>query len=481
MNVKTRIAPSPTGDPHVGTAYVALVNYCFAKRNGGEFVLRIEDTDRLRSTRESEEAILRSLRWLGFEWSGEPVRQSERSDVYRLRVDELLEAGDAFRCFCTAERLEEMRVAQRAAGQPPRYDGHCLTLTKSEIEEKLRSGVAAVIRMKVPAEGRCIFQDLLRGRIEIEWKDVDMQVLMKSDGFPTYHLANVVDDHDMGITHVIRGEEWISSAPKHLLLYQYFGWNAPQLCHLPLLRNPDKSKLSKRKNPTSILYYRERGYLPQALLHFLGTLIDSRNDDPALLLLDTRELRDAMCEHFELDRISLGGPVFDVEKLTWLNGQHLRSPRFSDAQFLKTLSEFGYAWAPAIPNDQRDRIVQIARPRIATLADFGPLVAFFSQRPQLEKSDLASSKLADGAAKRALEAASERLIGLGETHWRQTEIGHHLQEAVAQCRWRFRDVARLYYVAITGSPTSVPLFDAMELLGKTESLRRLRTALEVLG
>jgi glutamyl-tRNA synthetase len=481
MQVKTRIAPSPTGDPHVGTAYVALVNFCFAKRNGGDFLLRIEDTDRFRSTRESEDAILHSLRWLGFEWSGEPVRQSDRSDVYRLRVDELLEAGDAFRCFCTAERLEEMRVAQRAAGQPPRYDGHCLTLTKSEIEEKIRSGVPAVIRMKVPTQGRCIFQDLLRGRIEIEWKDVDMQVLMKSDGFPTYHLANVVDDHDMGITHVIRGEEWISSAPKHLLLYQYFGWNPPQLCHLPLLRNPDKSKLSKRKNPTSVLYYRERGFLPQALLHFLGMLIDSRNDDPALLPLGTRELRDAMCEHFELERVSLGGPVFDLEKLTWLNGQHIRSPHLSDVAFLEILKNFGYVWPPEIAEGQRERIVQIARPRIATLADFAPLVAFFSQRPQLEKSDLESTKFVNGTAKRALEAAAERLVSLDETAWQQTEIGRRLQEAVTECRWRFRDVARLYYVAITGSPTSVPLFDAMELLGKTESLRRLRIALEVLG
>ncbi|MBV8147609.1 MAG: glutamate--tRNA ligase [Candidatus Eremiobacteraeota bacterium] len=481
MNVKTRIAPSPTGDPHVGTAYVALVNYCFAKKNGGEFVLRIEDTDRVRSTLESEAAILRSLRWLGFGWSGAPVRQSERSEVYRLRVEELLEAGHAFRCFCTAERLEEMRVAQRAAGRPPRYDGHCLTLTKGEIEANVRCGVKAVIRMRVPEEGRSIFQDLLRGRIEIEWKDVDMQVLMKSDGFPTYHLANVVDDHDMRITHVIRGEEWISSAPKHLLLYQYFGWSAPQLCHLPLLRNPDKSKLSKRKNPTSILYYRERGYLPQALLHFLGMLIDSRNDDPGLLALDTCELLDAMCAHFELDRVSLGGPVFDLDKLTWLNGQHLRSTRLSDAQFLETLSDFGYAWPPAIPTVHRERIAQIARPRIATLADFEPLVAFFSQRPQLEKSDLESNKFVNGTAKRALEAASERLISLDETGWRQMEIGRRLQDAVTECRWRFRDVARLYYVAITGSPTSVPLFDAMELLGKTESLRRLRIALEVLG
>ncbi len=481
MHVRTRIAPSPTGDPHVGTAYVALVNYCFAKKYDGEFLLRIEDTDRVRSTQESEEAILRSLRWLSFEWSGDPIRQSERSELYQRRVDSLLQSGHAFRCFCSAERLEEMRVAQRAAGKPPRYDGHCLALSKEEIEAKIAAGIPAVIRMKVPSEGTCVFQDLLRGRIVIEWKDVDMQVLMKSDGFPTYHLANVVDDHDMGITHVIRGEEWISSAPKHLLLYQYFGWDPPLLCHLPLLRNPDKSKLSKRKNPTSILYYRERGFLPQALLQFLGTFIDSRNDDANLIGLSTVQLRDVMCEHFELDRISLGGPVFDLEKLTWLNGQHLRSPLLSDEQFMRTLSEFGYRWPKTIPEDQRERIVRLARPRIATLADFAPLVAFFAERPELKKSDLEASMLSGDVVKRALEVASECLTALADSHWRETEIGRCLQGAATNCQWRFRDVARLYYVAVTGSPTSVPLFDAMELLGKTESLRRLRIALEAFG
>jgi glutamyl-tRNA synthetase len=477
VTAKTRIAPSPTGDPHVGTAYVALVNYCFARRHGGEFLLRIEDTDRVRSTRESEEAILRSLRWLGFTWSGEPIRQSERSALYREHVDRLLQQGDAFRCFCTSERLEEMRVAQRAAGQPPRYDGHCVSLSEREIKEKLGSGVPYVVRMKVPAAGSCVFTDLLRGRIEIEWKTVDMQVLMKSDGFPTYHLANVVDDHAMGITHVIRGEEWISSAPKHVLLYEYFRWQPPQLCHLPLLRNPDKSKLSKRKNPTSILYYRERGFLAEALLHFLGMLIDARNDD-SMVADTTRELMDRMSEHFELEHVSLGGPVFDLEKLTWLNGQHLR--RRTTQEFVEILADWGFSWPAAIPEEKRERIAAIAQSRIETLADFGPLIAFFAERPELSKAELELPKLDTSEAKQALEAASERLSTLDDARWVQAEIGERLKTAVAANR-KFRDVARLYYVAITGSPTSVPLFDAMELLGKTESLRRLRIALEVLG
>jgi glutamyl-tRNA synthetase len=245
--IRTRVAPSPTGDPHVGTAYVALVNYIFAKQNGGKFLLRIEDTDRARSTPESERAILASLRWLGLAWdegpdvggSHGPYRQSDRTAIYARYVDELLERGHAFRCFWSPERLAAMREAQRLAKQPPRYDGHCLKLGPAEIGALAAEGVPSVVRLKVPDFGVCIVEDLRRGPIEFEWHAVDMQVLLKSDGLPTYHLANVVDDHLMEITHVFRGEEWVSSAPKHLLLYEYFGWEAPKLMHLPLLRNPN--------------------------------------------------------------------------------------------------------------------------------------------------------------------------------------------------------------------------------------------------
>lgn len=487
MAVKTRVAPSPTGDPHVGTAYVALVNKCFAnspqalQNGGGKFVLRIEDTDQARSTRESEDAILNSLRWLGLGWDEGPFRQSERSEIYKEHVDQLLAEGKAFRCFCTPERLEDMRVAQRAAKQPPHYDGTCLHLTPEQIEQNIGAGIPFVVRMNVPESGACVFTDLLRGRIEIEWKSVDMQVLMKSDGLPTYHLANVVDDHLMGITHVIRGEEWISSAPKHILLYRYFGWDAPQLCHLPLLRNPDKSKLSKRKNPTSILYYRQRGYLPEALLHFLGMLIDSRNGDE--LIESSRGISgliSTMASHFELERISLGGPVFDMSKLNWLNGQHIR--QHSVDEFMQMLADFGFEWPQAIPAEKREHIARVAQPRIETLADFGPLVAFFADRPDLGKSDLALPKLTEEEAQRALIAAEQQLLQLPDDSaaWTQAAIGERLKNATAEGGWKFKDVARLFYIAITGSPTSVPLFDAMEILGKVESLRRLRIALEAL-
>ncbi len=479
QTVRTRVAPSPTGDPHVGTAYVALVNLCLAKNKGGEFVLRIEDTDRARSTRESEQAILDSLRWLGLNWSGEPFRQSERSEIYREHVQRLLDEGNAFRCFCTPERLEEMREAQRLSKQPPHYDGHCLRLTAEEIRTNLESGVPFTIRMKVPENGICVFTDELRGRIEIEWKSVDMQVLMKSDGFPTYHLANVVDDHLMGITQVIRGEEWISSAPKHILLYQYFGWTPPQLCHLPLLRNPDKSKLSKRKNPTSILYYREKGYLAEALLNFLGVLIDSRNDNPELLQSDSpAALVDAMAADFDLKRIALGGPVFDMAKLDWLNGQWIR--RYTPEQFMRILDDWGFTWPAGIPHEQRAHITAVAAPRIETLAGFAPLIDFFVEAPELTRRDLALPKVSEEEAKPVLHAAIEELLAVDEALWAQSAIGEALKKAAAANERKFKDIARLFYIAITGSPTSLPLFDGMEILGKIESVRRLRAALEAL-
>lgn len=482
MKVRTRVAPSPTGDPHVGTAYVALVDYAFAKRHGGEFILRIEDTDQVRSTRESEQAILDSLHWFGITWSEGPdiggphgpYRQSERTEIYQRYARELLERGHAFKCFCTPERLEEMREAQRAAKQPPHYDGLCLTYTQEEVSRREEAGEPYVIRLKVPTEGACVFEDLLRGTITVEWKTVDMQVLLKADGYPTYHLANVVDDHLMEITHVIRGEEWISSAPKHLLLYRYFGWDAPVLCHLPLLRNPDKSKLSKRKNPTSILYYRERGYLAQALMNFLAILIDARNDDPDLV---GGPLLEKIIEHLDLKNIALGGPVFDVAKLNWLNGQWIR--RLTVAQFMALLESWGFAWPQAIPSPKREHVARIAISRIETLTDFAPAIDFFVNRPELSRRDFELPKLSADQARAVLDGAITLLLAL-DGNWTEAAIGEKLKLAAANQDMKFKDVARLFYIAITGSPTGLPLFDDMEILGQQESLRRLENAREAL-
>jgi glutamyl-tRNA synthetase len=483
MTIRTRVAPSPTGDPHVGTAYVALVNYCLAKHGDGQFILRIEDTDQSRSTRESERAILDSLHWLGLTWDEGPdvggphgpYRQSERSAIYQKYVTQLLDAGRAFKCFCTPARLEEMRVAQRAAGEPSRYDGLCLTYPPEEVARREAAGEPFVVRMKVPSSGICVVDDLRRGKIEIEWKSVDMQVLIKSDGLPTYHLANVVDDHLMEITHVVRGEEWVSSAPKHILLYQYFGWEPPKLMHLPLLRNPDKSKLSKRKNPTGILFYQAMGYLPEALLNFLGLLANSIPEgEDEMIGLDT------MVERFSIDHVSLGGPVFDVAKLDWLSGRHIRrlsAPAFAEA-FTKWA--FGVAIASdALPPSQL-RVLALAQERIERLSDVVPLVSFlYAGRLDVKRDDLLQAKLDLQQARQALALAQWRL---DETPaFDLASIESSLKYVATVIGLKFRDLSRLYYVALTGSTTSIPLFDSMEILGRDVVRERLRGALTVLG
>src|ERR1700722_13273744 len=399
--IRTRVAPSPTGDPHVGTAYVALVNYCFARKHGGEFVLRIEDTDQARSTAESERVILSALRWCGLSWDEGPdvggpfgpYRQSERSSIYKEYAEKLLAAGHAFKCFCTPARLEEMRVAQRAAGRPSRYDGHCLSLGAEEVAAREAAGEPFVVRIRVPDTGVCVVNDLRRGPIEFDYSTVDMQVLIKSDGLPTYHLANVVDDHLMEISHVFRGEEWLSSAPKHILLYQYFGWEMPVLCHTPLLRNADRSKLSKRKNPTGILYFEAMGYLPEALLNFLGLLMVSSAEGEEVMTLDE------LIARFEVDHLSLGGPVFDFVKLDWLNGKRLRE--LTAAAFLDRVLTWG---------GDRERfatMMALAQSRGERLGDLGPLLEFFfAGRLNLTEAQLLDGqKLDRDGVRRALALA----------------------------------------------------------------------------
>jgi len=474
--VRTRVAPSPTGDPHVGTAYVALVNYCFAKKHGGEFVLRIEDTDRARSTAESEQTILETLRWCGLSWDegpdvgGQygPYRQSERSGIYREYAAKLLASGHAFKCFCTPARLEEMRVAQRAAGQPSRYDGLCASYSPEEVARREAAGEPYVVRLRVPDDGVCVVEDLRRGPIEFNFKDVDMQVLVKSDGMPTYHLANVIDDHLMEITHVFRGEEWVSSAPKHLLLYSYFGWQPPKLMHLPLLRNPDKSKLSKRKNPTGILFFRAMGYLPEALINFLALLANAtREGEDELMDLPT------IVQRFEVEHVPTGGPVFDSSKLDWLNGRYIRERL--DA---KSLADRTQAWA--LSPERTTRIAQLAAPRIERLSDLAPLLAFlFSGRLALRAEDFRGMKLDDAEVRRAFTLALAEFDALPV--WNTFGIEMALKRIAEALGKKTRDVARPFYVAITGSPTSIPLFDSMDLLGRDLVRERLRNALTLLG
>jgi glutamyl-tRNA synthetase len=360
-----------------------------------------------------------------------------------------------------------MRVAQRAAGQPSRYDGLCRSYSPEEVARREAAGEPYVIRMVVPNEGTCVVEDLRRGPIEFDYRSVDMQVLVKSDGLPTYHLANVVDDHLMRITHVFRGEEWVSSAPKHLLLYSYFGWEPPKLMHLPLLRNPDKSKLSKRKNPTGILFYRTMGYLPEALINFLALLANAtREGEDELMELP------AIVKRFEVEHVPVSGPVFDVEKLDWLNARYIRE-RHDAASLLERVREWG-----AKP-ERLTRIAALAAPRIERLSDLGPLVAFmFSGRLALRVQDLQSKKLDDDQTRQAFTLALTELDALPA--WNAFAIQTALEGIAQRLGKKMRDVARPFYVAVTGSPTSIPLYDSMEMLGRDIVRERLRGALELL-
>ena len=473
--MRTRIAPSPTGDPHVGTGYIALFNYCLAQKMGGEFILRIEDTDQVRSTKASEESILSSLKWMGLSWAEGPdvggpygpYRQSERSQIYKKHCEILIEKGHAFRCFCTAERLSNLRKQQREEKAFLGYDGHCLSISKEDSIERSKNE-SFVVRLEVPREGTCIVEDHFRDPIEFEWSTVDMQVLMKSDGLPTYHLANVVDDHLMKITHVMRGEEWINSAPKHLLLYQYFGWEAPKLLHLPLLRNPDKSKLSKRKNPTSISYYKRAGFLPEALINYLGMMAFSMPEEKEKFTLSE------MVDAFDLERISLGGPVFDVDKLTWLNGRYIRED-LDTVAFAKRIQEW------ALNEDYLMKIAPLVQQRVNTLGDLGFLSAFFFANqvdPSIEQLK-ASTKKEDEVLLRIFQFGLWRLEALKS--WKSEDIQATFKTLADDMELKIRDVVKPYFVAISGASNSTPLFDSMEVLGSDLSRVRIRKAIEVLG
>ncbi len=476
MTVRTRVAPSPTGDPHVGTAYIALFNLCFARAHGGQFILRIEDTDSVRSTAESEQAILDSLRWLGLEWDegpdvgGEhgPYRQSERMEIYGEYARQLVEAGKAFVCYRTSEELDALREARREAGNSTALKPSDLMLPEDEVARRREAGDAYVIRMRVPEdEGSCQIQDMLRGDIELDWGMVDAQILLKSDGMPTYHLANVVDDHLMGITHVLRGEEWINSAPKHKLLYEYFGWEMPQLCHLPLLRNPDKSKLSKRKNPTSILYYQRMGFLPEALLNYLGRMGWSMPDERERFSLPEMQAQ------FDIQRVSLGGPIFDVEKLRWLNGLWIREDLDTEA-----LAKRLVAWA--YNEDNLFRVLPHAQKRMEILSDFAPLAAFLvSGTLPIDEASFAGIKGEREDIVRHLQFALWRMEAL--RHWQRDAIWDELKALADAEGVKVKDFLAPIFIAISGSSASFSVVDSMEMLGPDMSRARLRHAIEVLG
>jgi len=487
--VRVRIAPSPTGDPHVGTAYIGLINYLFARQREGKFVLRIEDTDRTRFVASSEQEIFNSLRWLGLTWDEGPdvggphgpYRQSERTEIYREHVEILLANGTAYRAFENPEELEALRQRQIAAKLPPRYDGAHRDLTQSQIDAYLAEGRPYVIRMKVPQHTSTTFRDELRGDITFDHNNVDDQVLMKSDGFPTYHLANVVDDHLMGITDVIRAEEWISSTPKHVLLYQAFGWPQPRFWHMPLLRNLDKSKISKRKNPVSLIYYRQAGYLPEAVINFLGLMgggmpapteaeaAAKPSGTPAAKSseADIFTLAD-MVARFRMESIRLGGPVFDLTKLKWLNGEYLRA--LTPEAFYTALR------SNVLSDAYLTQIAALVQTRIETLAQFGDLTHFFFADDILPTPEVFIPK------KRTLEETLaftvDQLATLEATDWTIDTLESALKKLGEEKQWSVKENFMLLRAIITGSTMSPPLLESLIVFGKSRTLDRLRRFLD---
>jgi len=473
--VRTRIPPSPTGPPHVGTAYVALFSIAFARKHGGKVVLRIEDTDQRRSRPEHERAIMEGLRWLGLTWDegpdmggpNGPYRQSERGEIYREHVETLISSGHAYPCFCTAERLEKMRQEQKKQGQNFGYDGLCRQLTPEEAQTRRKSGESHVVRLKMPRQGMTVVPDLLRSTNPPSFQNetMDDQVLLKSDGMPTYHLANVVDDHLMGISHVIRAEEWISSTPKHLVLYEAFGWKIPVFCHLPLLRNQDKSKISKRRNPTSLEFYRRAGFLPEALLNFLALMGWTMPDGSEVFSFDQ------FCEVFELDQVTLGGPVFNMDKLRWLNGKYIREV-LSPEELLKRVSGMD-----CLQSEYLERLLPMARERMETLSEFFQVAhPFLVDRVHPELSDLIPKK---GNKKDTLKALKATLKLLASTDpWTREKLETELRAQAESMQCKTGDLFMPIRVSVSGSRQSPPLFEMMEALGRDLCLQRLREAMD---
>jgi glutamyl-tRNA synthetase len=474
--VRVRAAPSPTGDPHVGTAYIALFDYVFARQQGGKFILRIEDTDQSRARGDSEPMIYDALRWCGLTWDEGPdvggpygpYRQSERGPIYREHAQMLLDGGHAYRCFCTEDRLAKLKVQQMAEKKQLGYDRHCRDIAADDSKRRATSE-PFVVRMKVPLDGTITWKDELREGVQHrDAKDIDDQVLLKSDGLPTYHLANVVDDHLMEITHVIRAEEWMSSTPKHVILYQGFGWQPPKFFHMPLLRNADKSKISKRKNPVSINYYRDAGILPQALLNFLGTMGWSFGGDREKFTLDE------MIQAFSWERISLGGPVFDLAKLTWLNEQYIHD--LTDDQLADAL----IGWRL----DKRFfvKLVPLVRERIKRLDEFVPLTEYFFSG-DLDYTAVSAEMKIDGATNSDLKKALLAFVESFEARdgWSKTMLEEVGAKWLDEHKWQLKQGYPLLRCAVTGRKASPPLFETMVVLGKEVTRRRLRKAAEWIG
>ena len=486
--VRVRMAPSPTGPLHIGTARTSLYNFLFARHVGGTYVLRIEDTDAARGSDEFERDIIDNLHWLGITWDegpqvagGEdigpygPYRQSQRLGLYAAEADRLLASGQAFYCYCTAEELEAVRREQEAHKEPPRYNGRCRNLTDAERDAFLREGRAAAIRFRVPDEV-VAFDDLIRGRVEIAAEALGGdRVIVRSDGSPLYHFVVVVDDAAMSITHVIRGEDHLSNTPLHVLLFQALGYTVPVFAHIPLILNPDRSKMSKRRSQTAISAYREEGYLPEAMVNFLAFLGWSPGTEEEIFTLE------ALAERFEIEHVHKGGAVFDKDRLDFLNGVYIRS--MTDEQLAMRLRAF-------VPEALDDRglvaVIPLIKERMVRLADARELVAFLIETDAevallYGPDELVPPKADAAGTAAAVTRAREELAAVAPDDFAAGELEARCRAAAEAFGWKAGDFFRPMRVAITGRTVSPPLFGSMELLGRERCLARLDAALTKLA
>lgn len=476
MNVRVRIAPSPTGDPHVGTAYIALFNLIFARHFKGKFILRIEDTDQTRSRPEYEENILKALRWCHIVWDEgpdiggpyAPYRQSDRTEIYRQHAYALIEKGQAYKCFATSEELAQMREVAMKQGKRTGYDRRYRNLSPEEVRQREAAKQPFTIRLKIPLTGECVFEDQIKGRITTPWADIDDQVLLKSDGFPTYHLANVVDDYLMKITHVIRGDEWMSSTPKHIYLYEAFGWTPPVFMHMPLLLGKDGKKLSKRKNPTSIFYFRDSGYLPEALVNFLTLMGYSMEEDKEIYNLEE------IISQFDPKRIGTSGAFFDIQKLNWLNQKRI----------IETISE-DQLWARLVEWNFNEafmrKLMPLVHTRMKTFGDFIQICEFFFINDLKLAPELLCPK---NTTPETISSLLQTLIWSMDAQ--EDWTGKGLEKASHEAAEIFdlhhkKVIIPALFAAIMGKLQGPPLFDSVTLLGKDRTRVRLMTAIEVLG
>ena len=476
-SVRVRFAPSPTGYPHLGNIRTALFNWLFARHHKAKFILRIEDTDVARKVEGAVEMILDSLRWLGLDWDEGPYFQSQRLHIYHEVADRLLEEGHAYLCYCSPERLEAMRQEQIKRKQPPKYDGHCRYLTpegKAQMEAK---GITPVIRFKTPLEGEITFHDLIHGPVTFKNATLDDFILIKSDSYPTYHLANVVDDHLMTISHVLRADEWLSSTSRHILLYQALNWQPPQFAHLPMILGPDRAKLSKRHGATNIDEYQRQGYLPTALINFLALLGWSLDDKTELLS------QEELIKHFSLERIGKTAAIFNKDKLEWMNGVYLRQ---------LSLEEFAKFAIPFLDRDLPDSVkrpldsdyirqfMPLIQERARTLAEVPQLADFFFLEELQYDTNLLLSKHMDAkSAAQAIETALQKLEALGT--WNAISLEDVLRPLAAELGLSAGQFFGLLRVAITGRTAAPPLFQTMAILGREGCFKRLSTALQRLS